>query len=140
MSSDDLDSKDLEDIFEQERLDYKKMSNNTWQITYAGETSDFRVVIEKNKHGLTLKISPYVFSPDDKACKLALYTYLLRLNGQIHHTKFNLEKSGHVSLSMESAYSKKTLSFFHRTLKTLCAYADTHYLDVLNLAQSGHHP
>ena len=136
----DLDSKDIEVFFEHARLDYKKISNSSWQTTCSGETNDFPVLIEKNRHGLVLKICSYVFSPDDKDCKLALYAHLLKLNGRMHQAKFHLEKSGWISLSLETTFTKKNLSLFHHKLKSLCAYADKHYLDVLNMAQSGHKP
>jgi len=138
-SIDGLDSKVLEDIFENSGLSFEHISKKVWKVSYVGETSDFQIMVDLNNPFVTLSINSYVFSPEDNECRLDLYTHLLKVNKEMDHAKFSLGEKGLVSLTMLITPLKRDpIRSLKKRLKSFCEYADNNYLDVLNIAQERH--
>lgn len=141
MSSEDgLDVEDIEELFVEARLDFKRVSASTWQTSFDGETNKFLIRVAKERWGLSFSIRPYVPAPQDRACRLALYTHLLELNRQMPYTKFTLESPHTVIFTMEIVLNKKSPLPLESAFEAFCSHADSHYLDILNMAQERHLP
>jgi hypothetical protein len=98
------------------------------------------VLVHLTKDWLYFIISPFVNAPR-KECERRLYLHLLRVNHAINMAKFSIDADGDVVLTVELPTENLDYSEFSDGINALSYYADQHYMDVLNLAQTpGYEP
>ncbi|MBK6846573.1 MAG: YbjN domain-containing protein [Proteobacteria bacterium] len=108
----------------------------TWVTGFRGKTANFNIMVHLTENWLYFIISPFANAPGTAVCEQRLCQYLLRLNHTINLAKFSVDSDGDVVLTVEIPTEGLTYSQFRDGLNAVSYYADCHYLDVLNLAQS----
>lgn len=114
-------------------------NSNTWHTGFRGTTSNFSIFVHLTDSWLYFTISPFVNAPTDPACEKKLYYYLLRLNHAINMAKFSVDSDGDVVLTVELPTESLVYSEFADGLNALSFYADSHYLEILNVAQDSNY-
>ena len=110
--------------------------NATWRTGFRGDTSNFNILVHLTDNWLYFAINPFVNAPGDAPCSANLNHHMLRLNHAINMAKFSLDSEGDVVLTVELPTENLDYSEFADGLNALSYYADTYYVDILNLARN----
>ncbi|MCB9557553.1 MAG: hypothetical protein H6707_15705 [Deltaproteobacteria bacterium] len=111
-------------------------TTTTWRTGFRGDTSNFNIIVHLTENWLFFALNPFVNCPKDPACTPRLHHHLLRLNHVVNMAKFSVDEEGDVVLTVELPTESLDYSDFADGLNALSYYADTYYLDILNLAQN----
>jgi hypothetical protein len=111
-------------------------STSTWHSGFRGKSNNFNIFIHLTEDWIIFSIAPFVNAPDDEGCRRKLHMHLLKLNYIINMAKFSLDEDEDVVLTVELPTENLDYSEFSDGLNALSYYADTYYLEILNVAQN----
>ncbi|MBU0491344.1 MAG: YbjN domain-containing protein [Chloroflexi bacterium] len=126
----------IDSYFEQYGWKYKRDEDGDWITGFRGDVQSFRFFVRLTEHWVYFTISPYIVAPKDPVCQQRLHTHLMRLNRDINMAKFCLDNDMDVVLTVELPREGFDYSEFADAIGALSHYADNHYVEVVNLAQS----
>ncbi len=109
--------------------------SRTWHSGFRGKANNFNIFVHLTENWLIFSIAPLVNAPEESVCEQRLHKHLLQLNFIINMAKFSLDEDGDVVLTVELPTENLDYSEFADGLNALSYYADTHYLEILNVAQ-----
>jgi hypothetical protein len=126
----------VEEFLTKDGWPFEKVDDVTWRSGFRGDVNSFRFFVRLTENWIFFTIVPFVVAPKLEATALALYRHLLKLNREINMAKFAIDDDADVVLTVELPTENLDESEFKDALDALSYYADKHYLDVLNLAQT----
>lgn len=126
----------VEEFLSKDGWPFERVDNHTWRSGFRGDVNSFRFFVRLTDNWIFFTIVPFVVGPKLEAAELRMYRHLLKLNREINMAKFAIDDDADVVLTVELPTESLNESEFKDALDALSYYADRHYLDVLNLAQS----
>ena len=114
---------------------YNRLDETTIASGFRGEVTTFQFFIKIAADWVYFVLVPFVGKPRVK-CRERLFEHLLRLNYEMNLVKAGLDEDGDVSLTVEVPSDALDIRRFSDALDGLSYYADTHYLDTLNVAMN----
>lgn len=123
----------LDQYFEQYGWDYEQFDNETFVSGFQGEASTFQIFIKSDDDWVYFMLLPFINKPKPEYQE-KVYSHLLHLNYEMNLVKAGIDDDGDVFLAVEIPTDNLDYQRFCDALDALSYYADTHYLQTLNLA------
>ena len=130
------DSSELFSFVKSVFKNYKQINDNELSIEVDGEANTYNLKIEWLSESCEIYIEHYGTSPKNSKCALRLYEYLLKANASMAYIYFSVLEDNRPELKSRLSLEGLNSSLVQKVLEYIVMYADTHYFNVLNLANN----
>jgi hypothetical protein len=114
---------------------YEEINQDTILSGFAGESSEFTMIVKISENWVVLSVAPLVERPKPE-CRINTLLYLASLNFHATLAKFSADENGHIVLTVELPVQGLTQDTFLIALEALCFYAEQQQQTILALANN----